>query len=295
MTVMATMMAVPNKTERMKAALVERLDVHERDGTLPTSNRFLFYELEGKDDGHGVLVSKVKTGARRADQDLIDALTALREQGAVPWDWIVDETRYVESVWRANTIADDLREYLDVTKFDAWQSRVRPFVICESRSLAGVLRNLCYRYGVNSTSTNGQNNGFLRTKLARSFDDQKPEQEIFVLYCGDLDIGGTQIEHNTRSVLEEACKVSFRWERLMLTEAQVKQHRLPSIMKTDRRYKHGGGAHEAWECEVLSQRLIVELLESRLKKLLLPKTIEQVERKEKRERAQVRVTKRRKA
>jgi hypothetical protein len=291
---MATKDSAPSKTERLKAALVERLYVHERDGTLPTSSRFLFYELEGKDDGHGVLVSKVKTGARRSDQDLIDALTLLREQGTIPWDWIADETRHVESIWRAKTIADDLREYLDVTKIDAWQwSDVRPFVICESRSLAGVLRNLCYRYGVNSTSTNGQNNGFLRTTLARSFDGQKPEQEVVVLYCGDLDIGGGQIEHNTRRVLEEVCQVSFGWERLMLTKAQVKEHRLPSIMKTDRRYKNGGGVHEAWECEALSQKLIVELLEGRLRKLL-HKKIETVERMEKRERAQVRVTKRRK-
>src|SRR3984885_11469983 len=289
------MSTVPIKIERLKAALLERLGVHERDRTLPTSNRFLFYGLDGKDDGLGVLVSKVKTGARRPDQDLIDALTALREGGEVPWDWIVDETRHVESVWRAKSIVDDLREYVAFTKVDAWQwSHVRPFVICESRSLSGVLRSLCHRYGVNSASTNGQSAGFTRTKLAPSFDNQRRAQEILVLYCGDLDIGGAHIEHNTRRVLEEACGVSFGWERLMLTEQQVKEHRLTSIMKTDRRYKNGGGLHEAWECESLSQRLIVELLESRLKKLLLPKTIEQVERKEKRERVHVRVTKRRK-
>jgi hypothetical protein len=165
--------AVPTKTDRLKKALLERYHVHVRDDTIPTSGRFLFYELEGKDDGYGVLVSKIKTGARRADQDLIDALTALRESGEIPWDAIVDETRHVESIWRAKTIVEDLGEYLDQTKIDAWQwSRVRPYVICESRSLAGVLRELCHRYGVNSTSTNGQNAGFLRTKLADSFDAQ---------------------------------------------------------------------------------------------------------------------------
>lgn len=40
---------------------MKRLDVHERDGTLPTSARFLFYELVQL----GV-VSKTATGARRA-------------------------------------------------------------------------------------------------------------------------------------------------------------------------------------------------------------------------------------
>jgi hypothetical protein len=290
-----TISAVPTKTERLKAALRERLAVHERDGTLPTSNRFLFYELEGKDDGFGVLVSKIKTGARRSDQDLLDALTALREDGSIPWDWIVDETRHVESVSRANTIADDLREYLDVTKIDAWQwSDVRPFVICESRSLAGVLRDQCWRYGVNSTSTNGQNNGFVRTKLADAFNEQSPEQEILVLYCGDLDIGGGQIEGNTHSVLLKACRYrSMSWERLMLTEAQVRKHNLPSIIKTDRRYKNSGGTHEAWECEALSQKLIVQLLEARLRGLLRPRTISQVEKMELAERSLLRITRRR--
>lgn len=285
----------PTKIDRLKRALLERIGVHERDNTLPTSSRFLFYELEGKDDGHGILVSKVRTGARRSDQDLIDALTALREDGSIPWDWIVDETRHVDLIWRAKTIAEDLREYIDVTKIDAWQwSDVRPFVICESRSLAGVLRNLCHRYGVNLSSVNGQCAGFTRTKLAHAFDGQRPEQEILVLYCGDLDIGGAQIEQNTRRVLKEVCEVSFGWGRLMLTEAQVKEHKLASILKTDRRYKNGEGVHEAWECESLSQKLIVELLESRLKELLLPKTIEKVERVEQRERSLISVTQTRK-
>ena len=46
-----------------------------------TSGRFLFYELEGI----GV-VSKEATGKRRPDQDMSDALTRLREVGAIPWD-----------------------------------------------------------------------------------------------------------------------------------------------------------------------------------------------------------------
>ena len=45
----------------------------------------MHYEAEQR----GV-VSKVRTGARRTDQDLGDAL---RERGIIPLDWIVDETR----------------------------------------------------------------------------------------------------------------------------------------------------------------------------------------------------------
>ena len=67
------------------------LQEHERDGTLPTNARFLFYELVQRGQ-----ISKERTGARRSDQDLHDALTDIREDGRMPWDWIVDETRSLE-------------------------------------------------------------------------------------------------------------------------------------------------------------------------------------------------------
>ena len=40
--------------------------------------------------------------------DLIDALTALREAGEVPWDWIVDETRFVSDYSGYASVADAL-------------------------------------------------------------------------------------------------------------------------------------------------------------------------------------------
>ena len=120
---------VPTKIDRLKKALLARLAVHEQDGTIPTSSRFLYYELEGWNDGYGILVSKVKTGARRTDQALIEALTALRESGDVPWDWIVDETRHVESLWRPKTVVEFLEGCLNQAKIDPWRfGKMRPFV-----------------------------------------------------------------------------------------------------------------------------------------------------------------------
>ncbi len=61
---------------QLQRHLLRLLRVHERDDMLPTSARFLWYELETE----GV-VSKVRTGARRTDQNTHDALTHLREAG----------------------------------------------------------------------------------------------------------------------------------------------------------------------------------------------------------------------
>jgi hypothetical protein len=79
---------------KLQRALLELLRVHERDDTLPTSARFLFYELVQLG-----IVGKAATGKRRADQNTIDALTHLRDAHLVPWDWIVDETRDI-TLWR---------------------------------------------------------------------------------------------------------------------------------------------------------------------------------------------------
>ena len=57
-----------SKIGALRDLLVSLLQEHERDDALPTSARFLFYELiqRGK-------LSKTSNGARRPDQDMHDA------------------------------------------------------------------------------------------------------------------------------------------------------------------------------------------------------------------------------
>jgi hypothetical protein len=264
------------KVGRLRAALLERIETHRIDGTIPTSNRFLYYELEGKDDGQGVLVSKVlkvrtdgKKG-RRSDQGLIEALTELREDGLIGWDEIVDETRSVDCNVRYGSVREAVESYKQYVQIDPWQlSDTRPFVLCESRSLAGVLRATCNKYGVDITSVNGQCQGFLRTKLAAAMNESK--LPLHILYAGDADKGGADIEAHTQKVLRECVNLPFTWERIMITQEQVEQYDLPSIIKTDKRTKV---TYEAWECESLSQKIIVDLIVNRLDDMLQPRSLD---------------------
>lgn len=70
------------KAARLRAAVHEALRGHEREGALPTSNRFVYYELVQLG-----AVDKTRTRAtgRGADQDLSDASKWLRDRGLVPW------------------------------------------------------------------------------------------------------------------------------------------------------------------------------------------------------------------
>jgi hypothetical protein len=92
-----------------------------------------------------------------------------------------------------------------------------------------------------------------------------------VLYLGNFDWQGGQIEKPTRRRLEEHVG-ELEWERLTLTEVQVRDHDLArlAIRKEDRRYRRDSPHrfHDAVETEALSQSIIVGILRDRLDELL---------------------------
>jgi len=263
-----------SKLGRIRVVLFDLLQEHDASDTIPTSARFLFYELVAR----GV-IPKEKVDSRSPAHIVHTALTDLRQSGAVDWEWIVDETRRLEDLTGAASVRAWVMDALKQARLDPWGGEA-PLVITESRSLAGALRRTCDRYCVRLVSTNGQVGGFLHTDVipVLSGGDR-------VLYFGDWDLCGDDIEANTRSVLEEEVG-ELKWERLALTEAQVRQHRLPTIVKNDRRFSGRGGVHEAVETEALSQSLIVGILEHRLVELL-PEPLEDVLRREAEERLQI--------
>ena len=111
-----------------------------------------------------------------------------------------------------------------------------------------------------------------------------PDQRV--LYLGDWDWCGQQIEEHSRHTLAEHTGVLERdWERVALTEEQVIEHELPRITKVDNRYKPPLG-FEAVETEALSQREIVAAVVARLDDLL-PEPLGNVLERERAQRAAV--------
>lgn len=257
---------------RVRTALMYLMDQHRRDGALPTSVRFLFYEL--------VMQRVISKEGVRPDKIVSAGLTDLRERGLVRWTDIVDETRQIFDYTGSSTVADDLLGYLGAARLDPWRRHV-PFIITESRSLAGVLRTMCRDYRVRVTSTNGQTRGFLHTDVARVL-----KAGDRVRYLGDWDLAGNDIEANTRGVLQDLVG-KLDWKRLALTREQVERYDLPVITKTDQRFSGSGGCHQAVETEALSQALIVNIVRQELDRLL-PTSLDRVLVRERRERNRLR-------
>ncbi len=157
-----------------------------------------------------------------------------------------------------------MRDAIAHARIDCWDGEPPPLILCESRSLAGVLRRIAAQYLCPITSTNGQVGGFLVTEVAPLLEGGRR-----MLYLGDHDWQGHQIEAATRRRLEENVGEIYGWERLALTEEQVENHDLArlAIRKIDNRY-NPPRVHDAIETEALSQTIIVNILRNRLDELL---------------------------
>lgn len=270
MTAQTGLSAAGTAKGQLQRACLDLLREHEADGTLPTSARFIYYEL--KQSGYPLK----EHAARRPDQDVIDAIMALREAGAVPWEWLSDETRSVDASYVAPSVREWLIGALDVAKVNPWEGQPRPVVVCESRGVRAALREVSTRYGAQITSTNGQAGGFLRTDIAPLIEAKHP-----VAYFGDWNPAGESIEANTRRVLEREAG-PLDWQRLAVTDTQAEDEGLPPKPGTDRRFTDGR-PHVSYEAEALGQRALTALLAGWLDGLL-PEPLEDVLEREEAER-----------
>ena len=270
---------------RMQRAVLDVLRRHEANGELPTNNRFVFYELEGL----GVVRKSAQGESHRGnsndprEQEVIDASMRLRVLGIVPWWWIDDETRQLHDLDSAPTVAQYVRDSVDVARINPWHPDPAPLILVESRSLGGPLRPTAERYVCPLAATNGQVGGFLRTEIAPLLGDDLDNRRV--LYLGDHDLQGDQIEDNTRRVLEQVTLRSIDWQRIAITAEQVAEHDLEPVWKVDHRYRPAR-EHAAVETEALGQGRVLALVRAALDELL-PEPIDDVLERERQQREEV--------
>ena len=269
------------KKGRLQRACLELVQEHRRDGAVPTSIRFLFYELEGRG-----IIPKTYPGKRQPGQDVSEAMTHLRETGLVAWDEVVDETRSLHNWAYASTVYEHVENRLGGARIDLWEGEAPPLILCESRSLAGVLRSIAGTYLAPIAASNGQTGGFLHTDIGPLVEGSCSGDVVVVrvLYLGDLDLSGGHIEENTRKVLEGYGDLD--WRRIAITEDQVEERGLTKVRKKDNRYKPSR-LYPAVETEALKQTEIQRILREALDGLA-PTPLPEAREAEERQRVLVR-------
>jgi len=180
----------------------------------------------------------------------------------------------------APTVAGYMAARLNEATINPWHPGLPPLVLCEAKGVADVLTKPVGAYACPISGLKGQaGKGYLITKVAPELLAGNDRE---VLYLGDLDKSGTEIEQNARHVLERAAGREITWERIGLTSEQTAG--IEPIWKVDGR-DHTG--RWAWEVESLGQaaavRLVLGALDARL-----PEPLDRVLEREAEQREQVR-------
>jgi hypothetical protein len=210
--------------------------------------------------------------SRNEMQRVYRLLRQAREEGTIPWEWIVDETRGVErvSTWAnpeayARTVARSYRR-------DFWnQQPTRVEVWSEKGTVRGVLQPVLDEYAVGFNPVHGFNSATNTYDAATNRDGRK----LIVLYVGDLDPSGLYMsEEDLPKRLIEYGGHHITIKRIALTRRQV--NGLPSFpagdKRKDPRYRwftilHG---NQCWELDAMDPRALRACVKGAIKKQIEP-------------------------
>jgi hypothetical protein len=200
---------------------------------------------------NGWLRSMAKLDTDKVSKHLVWA----REQGIIPWDWIVDESRpdgHV-STWR------DLSEYLKTVarsfRLDYWdQQPLRVQVWSEKATVSGILGPVLRAYAVDWCYVHGYNSA---TKVhEKAQDSLRDARQLIVLYVGDYDCSGMHMNEYDlpRRLARYGGRVTLR--RIALTAGDVAHMGTLAYpaKRTDRRYNWYVARYgtRAWELDAMN-------------------------------------------
>jgi hypothetical protein len=146
----------------------------------PTTVRGVCYHLFVR----GVIPSMARKETAKVSRLLNDA----REEGWVPWEWIVDETRELERTPSWDDPAEYVRAVRRSYRRDFWAEQPqRVEVWSEKGTVRGVLAPVLEEYGVGFRVVHGFSSATAIYEVARGDTVTHP---LEVLYVGDWDPSG---------------------------------------------------------------------------------------------------------
>ena len=228
--------------------------------------------ITGRGIGYKLFASGLIPSMERAEmQRVYRLLKEAREQGHIPWAWIVDETRELERVSTWANPADYARAVARSYRRDFWdQQPVRVMVVSEKGTVRGLLRPVLDHFAVGFQVMHGFSSATIVYDISRD-DDGRP---LIILYVGDFDPSGMYMSEKdlpNRFSKYDGNHVTTR--RIALTRKQVKG--LPSFPAADKRkdprYKwfRSNYGDRCWELDAMDpndlrvcvERAIVALIE----------------------------------
>lgn len=164
-------------------------------------------------------------------------LTRLREQGVVPFDWIVDNLRSTNKPSSWSGLGDFAETVREAYRKDFWSHLpVYVHIFCEKDAIAGVISPVTREYDVALSPIRG----YVSLSFAHEIAEQwsRIDKPIFAYYVGDFDASGFDLERDAREKLGRYSTSSFHWERLGVNADDFEAFNLLPLeaKKKDKRY-----------------------------------------------------------
>jgi len=229
--------------------------------------------ITGRGIGYKLFASGLIPSMERAEmQRVYRLLKEAREQGHIPWAWIVDETRELERVSTWANPAAYARAVARSYRRDFWdQQPVRVMVVSEKGTVRGLLRPVLDHFAVGFQVMHGFSSATIVYDISRD-DDGRP---LIILYVGDFDPSGMYMSEKdlpNRFSKYDGNHVTTR--RIALTRKQVKG--LPSFPAADKRkdprYKwfRSNYGDRCWELDAMDPNDLRVCVETAIVALIEP-------------------------
>jgi hypothetical protein len=185
----------------------------------PMTVRQVFYQL--------VAQGVIEKTEKEYDNAAVNPIGDMREAGQLPWEWVIDGTRWRRQPVTYPSPQEALRELARDYRKDLWANqKVHVELWLEKAALAGVFYSVTKELDVALMVGIGfSSKGFLHDAAK---DMESLGKKSYVYVFGDHDPSGHRIGENVENKLHlYAPRLDFVVERVAITEEQIARYKLP--------------------------------------------------------------------
>jgi len=251
-----------NKKEALIEGSQEILEMYDDAITL----RQLYYRLVARN-----LIENKQSNYQYLSRAMVEA----RLDGRIGFEDIEDRTRSVEGGdWmditpqrRLEMAVERIKELPERHCKPMWL--MQPYYVeiwCEKQALSNIFEAVGYTYCVKSFASRGYTSWTALYDGAMRFQEQSDQgKEVVLLYFGDYDPSGKDIERFIRSTMQRTFNLDLTVKRVGLTKDQIDQYKLPPqpCKSSDARYDQFVADHGniAVELDALEPSILKDMIE----------------------------------
>ena len=147
----------------------------------PASVRAVCYRLFTM----GIIPNMSKGSTGKVSKQLVYA----RENGVIPWGWIVDETRAAETISTWQDTSSIIKAAVNGYRRDYWQDQPnRVEIWSEKGTVRGTVSPVLEEYGVTFRAMHGYSSATVINNIAE--ESNRSNKPLTAFYCGDFDPSG---------------------------------------------------------------------------------------------------------